>query len=180
MNFNSNWWGVLFCIGLLCFSSCGPSTEVFTAACTTQTVADGVQLNCPGSPPVVVQNGSVGATGATGAQGATGAVGPQGLTGATGSTGATGPTGAQGPAGENGTNATPVTMVQLCPSQGAASYGNWPEQGICLNDVLYALFEDGKGNISLSPLSNGSYSDAANNQTCSLTISGCTVTQTSP
>lgn len=74
----------------------------------------------------------------------------------------------------NGTN---VGVVQLCPSQGAPTYGNWPEVGFCINNVLYGLFQDSKGNLEDTTISSGNYSDAANSTTCSLSVSGCIVTQ---
>lgn len=88
-----------------------------------------------------------------------------------------GASGAVGATGAPGSSAESVTAVPVCPNQGSPSYGNFPEVGFCIQDVLYVLFEDGAGNLSNSPLSNGTYSDASNNQTCSFTVSGCSVTQ---
>lgn len=77
--------------------------------------------------------------------------------------------------GSNGTPGTLIGIVQLCPSQGVPTYGNWPEVGFCINNVLYGLFQDNKGNLENTTLSSGSYNDLANNTTCHLVINGCSI-----
>ena len=77
--------------------------------------------------------------------------------------------------GSNGTPGTVIGIVQLCPTQGVPTYGNWPEVGFCINNVLYGLFQDNKGNLENTTLSSGNYNDLANNTTCHLVINGCSI-----
>lgn len=106
------------------------------------------------------RNGIDGATGATGSQGAQGQVGPQGNTGA---------------AGANGTT---VTVVRLCPNNPAPSYGNFPEQALCIGGKLYGIYNTQSNGLDfLSELPPGNYASVAPSG-CNLTIgAACAVTQ---
>lgn len=89
--------------------------------------------------------------------------------------GSPGETGAQG---LPGVDTSSVSMVQFCPNQGAAVYAsNIPEFGICVNNALYGLTIDSKGDYEIGELMNGAYVDYANNTSCNFTVSGCAVSQ---
>ena len=80
----------LLCSVLFILVSCGPrgekgNTGLSGQSCTTSQVSNGVNVNCPGSPSVLISNGSIGLTG------------PSGLP------------------GSNGLNGTVVLPVQFCP-----------------------------------------------------------------
>lgn len=114
--------------------------------------------------------------GDSGSAGADGQVGKQGPAGQDGAPGAPGSTGATGPAGADGTQ---IVLVQFCPSQGAAVYaGNhFPEQGLCINNKVYAVFWDSY-NSWMAEVPNGNYHSTATGLGCNFHIdANCAVTE---
>lgn len=106
--------------------------------------------------------------GPKGEPGVQGPVGPTGLPGDVGAQGEVGDTGPIGPAGADG---TVVTLVKLCPE--TPSYGTFVEFGMCINGSLYGVYSANGGFLALLP--NGSYSSNGIGSSCSLTVTGCTV-----
>jgi hypothetical protein len=92
-----------------------------------------------------------------------------GQVGATGSQGATGPQGVQGVAGNS------ITVVQFCP--GTTTYpSKFTEVGLCLNNVLYAVYSLNDG--FLTEVVPGTYSSDGVNSSCTFTVGpNCAVTQ---
>ena len=77
--------------------------------------------------------------------------------------------------GQDGTNATPVTEVQFCPEQGATTYGHFPEQGLCINNKILAVFFMG-GMAFLAEVPPGAYVSTSTGLQCSFkVIQGCEV-----
>lgn len=84
--------------------------------------------------------------------------GPQGSQGVAGITGATGNSG------------TVITPIEFCPS----IIGNFPESGLCIDNLLYAVYWNGN-NPHLTLITPGNYV-TTDGRACSFTlVSGCTV-----
>jgi hypothetical protein len=116
-----------------------------------------------------IASGGVNGKDGTNGQSITGPQGPAGNTGATGSAGATGAPGAEGPQGTAGTPGTAITVVQLCPASFVPSYPNtFPEQALCIDNVLYGVYSAQGG--FLAELPPGTYSSDGINASCTLTV----------
>lgn len=103
--------------------------------------------------------GTPGLQGRTGDTGAQGPIGPQGVQGIPGVPGSIGPKGADG---------TIVTTINFCPGY-TGSYGVFPEYGICLNGVIYAVYWDGT-NSWLAAIYPGSYKSTSTSAPCNFTV----------
>ena len=80
--------------------------------------------------------------------------------------GAQGPEGVQGPAGANVDN---TYAVQLCPSIKGHYPDKFPEQGLCIDNMLYAVYWDGD-NAWLAPLYPGTYVSTATGLGCTIEV----------
>lgn len=127
----------------------------------------GALVTC-GSTSVIIQNGADGSNGINGTNGNNGATGS---TGATGDQGQPGPQGIQGIAGAPGTNATPVTMLQFCAGYTPTYPSVFPEDGLCLNGVVYAIYDQANGYDYLSEIPPGRYESSTTGASCSFTVS---------
>jgi hypothetical protein len=89
--------------------------------------------------------------------------------------GSNGTNGNNGNNGTNGTDAT-VTFIQLCPGITPTYPSTFPEVGVCVNNVLYAVYSANGG--FLTEVTPGTYSSNGINASCTFTVlSGCMVTQ---
>lgn len=137
----------------------------------------------PGETGPTGNDGQNGTTGPSGQEGHDGSVGPQGPAGTNGQNGSNGHDGADGQNGSNGhdgapgQDATPVYSVQFCANQGATTYGHFPEQALCVNHKLYAVFWDG-GNAFLAEIAPGAYRTTSTGLICNFTVAAnCVVSQ---
>jgi len=82
--------------------------------------------------------------------------------------------GAAGVTGKPGMDITPVTVVQFCP--GKPTYpSTFPEDGICLNGNIYAVYSANDGFLTLLP--PGAYLSNAVGSSCDFTVKpNCQVT----
>lgn len=142
-----------------------------SSPCLVTATANGAHIECPDGSSQNVTNGTPGANGVPGLQG------PQGDIGAPGTDGSNGSQGPTGQDGVNGADATPVTVIQFCPSYGATFYpSNFPEQGLCIADKLYAVYWNGT-QAFLALIPPGTYSSTSP-QACTFTVGAdCQVTQ---
>jgi hypothetical protein len=77
--------------------------------------------------------------------------------------------GPKGDTGAPGQDATPVKTVQFCPSQGATTYGHFPEYGLCIGNEIYAVFWD-KNNAFLAKVVPGTYTSTSTGLQCTFTV----------
>lgn len=116
----------------------------------------------PGCAPVY------GSKGDPGAQGLPGLNGPQGPIGTPGDVGPIGP---QGPAGSPG---TVVNVIQLCPNSVPKYPTVFPEQAICIENNLYAVYSVPGAFLTVLP--PGEYLSSAIGSECDFTVeSGCVI-----
>lgn len=145
---------------LLTFVSCGVSKDhpviVTAQPCTVSQTSQGASITCPDGSNGVISNG---------ADGVRGEVGEIGTIGTTGLPGAIGP---QGLPGTNGVDATPVTVVQLCHGIPIIYPSSFPEQALCINNTLYAVYWNGS-QAFFSALPPGNYASTSP-QGCNLTV----------
>ena len=82
----------------------------------------------------------------------------------------------QGPQGLPGANGSTVTMVQFCPSYNTSYPSIFPEFGMCINDILYATYWDGK-NAWTAEVVPGYYESTSTSAPCNFTVSAnCVIT----
>lgn len=80
--------------------------------------------------------------------------------------------GNDGPAGQD---SKPITIVQFCKNQGPTTPGHYPEQGLCINEKIYAVYWDGN-NSFLAEVIPGSYISTSTGLQCSFSvINGCNI-----
>jgi len=101
-----------------------------------------------------------GVTGPTGGIGATGATGPQGPSGQDGTIGPQGPRGADG---------TAITVVQFCAGATTTYPSDFPEQGLCINGNLYAVYNFNVDYLAL--IAPGNYYSNAQGTSCNFKVS---------
>lgn len=107
--------------------------------------AGGSLLSCTNGTISLITNGIAGATGQTGAPGQTGATGPQGLPG------------------------TVIAPIQFCPSQGPTTYGHFPEYGLNIDGMIYAVYWSNT-DAFLAQIVPGAYVSTSTGLACSFTI----------
>lgn len=100
------------------------------------------------------------------------ACGPAPVTTFTGPPGERGLTGATGAAGTNGTT---ITAIQFCPDSVATYPSTFPEYGLCIGNVLYAVYSI--PNAFLTEIVPGNYSSTAIGSSCSFTVKANCVIQ---
>ncbi len=84
--------------------------------------------------------------------------------------------GAPGDAGKPGTDAS-IGTVQFCPKQGATTTGHFPEYGLCINNILYGVFDD-SFHTWLAQVIPGTYTATSTGLQCTFTVSpNCVVQQ---
>lgn len=129
------------------FTGCGYSSIPFTPQnCTVSKVDTTSTVSCPDGSSVVIPDGS---------------------------TGIAGPAGANGTNGTNGTPGTVVSFVQFCPG---VQLVNFPEQGICINGNIYAVYWNGATAFG-TLLTPRQYTTTAISGNCTFTVgANCSVT----
>lgn len=165
---------MISCLLLVAFTLVG----VTTCGTEPQCVTDGTNCRGPqGQPGPAGSPGATGGQGIPGVPGATGLPGAQGNPGSDGEGGTQGPVGpagspgVQGPSGVPGTPATNVTTVEFCPGQGQTTYGHFPEQGICIEGKIYAVYWDQVNlNAWLAEIVPGVYISTATGLQCTFTV----------
>jgi len=146
-------------LGFLGLSACGTDYSILTTDlsakhCSARESIEGVIISCPGSADAIVRNGVDGINGIEGEAGAKGEKGD---------TGEQGEKGDAGEQGESGTPGTVVTMIIPCPELPGAH----PEQLMCINDTLYAVFAPTSGNqIRLVELLDNTNYVTTDNRSC--------------
>ena len=141
---------------------------------TTETVSDGQQgsAGAGGSTGAAGHDGVSGHDGVAGKDGLYGPTGPagvdgaQGVQGAVGDTGAVGATGAQGFPGHDGSVITPVVP---CP----ADTSGYPEVLLCIDSVLYAVYDDSGTDVHYAVIPPGSYRTTDGRQCTFAVTAGC-------
>jgi hypothetical protein len=152
-------------IALMFFASCGKNDGVYYANIPGPKGDTGAQ-----GPQGL--KGDKGDTGAQGLQGIQGIVGPQGIQGVVGPQGVQGLIGPAGIQGVPGTPGTVVTFVKFCTQ--TPSYPNtFPEYGLCVGGVVYAVYSANGGFGVLLP--NGTYNSDGINSVCTFSVNGCTI-----
>lgn len=104
--------------------------------------------------------------GCAGQEGKPGRDGHNGVDGTDGQNGTPGATGPQGPQGNQG---QPGTTVKFCPSKVVSYPTSFPEFGICVDNVIYAVYWDGH-NSWLTEVPQGAYISTSTSAPCNFTV----------
>lgn len=155
-----------------------------------KTQVKGISVICLGIACIATSLSGCGKQGPAGAQGVPGPVGSPGvgctetmltpsqatpnggalLTCENGSTVVTnGSNGLQGVQGVAGQNATPVSVVQFCSGYTTTYPGSFPEQAICVDNELLAVYWDGS-NAWLAEIVPGYYASTSTSAPCNFTV----------
>lgn len=93
-----------------------------------------------------------------------------------GQPGSQGPQGIPGTAGPTGASGTLITVVQFCPNVVPTYPTIFPESGICVDGILYAVYSANDGFLTEVP--PGLYTSNAIGSACTFLVSGnCKITQ---
>lgn len=132
----------------------------------------GQQLDCVDgcTPHYTVIAGSPGPQGANGSPGPAGSPGRDGV-GILGDTGAPGMPGSPGPIGPAGAASTQVYPVFPCPTVG----GSYPEVFLCIDSVLYAVYNDSGTTTRYVQVPPGNYRTTDGRSCYFRVVEGCTI-----
>jgi hypothetical protein len=84
--------------------------------------------------------------------------------------------GNNGENGQAGTPGTVVTPIQFCTGYTTTYPSSFPEFGVCINNLIYAVYWDGS-NAWLAQIVPGYYASTSTNAACDFTVAeNCTIT----
>lgn len=132
-------------VALLLLVGCSDRRFSSSKSCQVIEVDNGVQIICPDGSSAVVFNGTNGSNGSNGIDGSN---------------------------GTNGLNGTQITTIKFC-SHLPIYPSTFPEYGVCIDNMLYAVYSANGGFLTYLP--NGSYSSNGKNSACAFTVNGCII-----